>query len=379
MSTLDAAALGGILTRLSAAGGQSTLGVKGVPHVAVRFGSGRLVFETFDAVCGAQAVLEDKRIDAPEEGGETHYFPLVELRELVRRFGGEISFGLDGNGHLLLSSAGSKYTIKSILPDAPVTYPFADAESEERFEMPAQALLRALHDVLVVARSSAGRSYSSGTLFDFRGHEARLVNTDGFRMAVVTMEEIGGITRRVQVDTEALKALLKALAGAEGVVEGEVRPDHVLFVNDGFRFHVTTLTVTYPDYEKILDRPHPGEIAFDRKEMVSSLERLQLIGKYQEQNNAVLLTFKGDEATLEIDETLRGVGVEPLGLVKGPDETFRVALNGDFLLDFLRAAKEDEVTMRHESPHTSCLFQGKGAEAFRYFLMTLKHPKVASP
>lgn len=379
MNTLDAGNLTKILTALSAVGGQAALGSRGIPHVAITFAAGRLVFESFDAVAGARAVLEDKGIEAAAGDTETRHYPLVELRELVRRFGGEIGFGQDANGHLLLASAGSKYTIKAIVPETPLTFPFAEGDSEERFQLTGQRLRDALAQVLVVAKSSAGRSYSSGTLFDFRGPELRLVNTDGFRMAVVSLDDVSGLVHKVQAETEALKNVAKAIVADEEPVEGEIRPDHLLLVQGAFRYYITTLTVTYPDYEKILDRPHPGQIAFDRKEMMAALERLDLIGKYQEQSNAVLLSFQDDEATIEVDETLRGVGKEPLALSQGAAEGFKVALNGHFLLDFLRTTACDTVHLLYDGPHTSCLFQAADDPSFRYFLMTLKHPKVSAP
>ncbi|MBC8515469.1 hypothetical protein H8D30_06410 [bacterium] len=374
---LDANQLYKALSKLSTAAGDSMLGGgRGTPHVSVKQEKGQLKLETFSSVSGAQVTLETPHIT--EGDGETRIYPLVEMRELVRRLGGKMEFMVDKKGHLLLSSGGSRYKIKSVIPDAPLEFPFGEEESEESFEVDGPVLFKALQEVLVVAKSPSGRSYSGGTLFDFRG-KLRLVNTDGFRMAVISLENPSGIQRRIQVDTEAIKNFAKALGNEEGIVEGEIHDHYILFVKDSMRFSVTTLTVSYPDYEKILDRKQPGEIHFDKEEMQGALERLLQFGKYQEQSNAIQFHFENGEVLLTIEETPKGKGEETLTFpVETEEDAFSVSLNGGFLLDFLRVANANKIILLHDTPQAACLFYPEGNEDFSYYLMTLKHPGIRS-
>ena len=361
------------LSTVSSCAGDSLLGLRGVSHIGLRYENKRLFLETFNNVSGCSLAIEDKSIT---ETTKTRFYPISEMRELFRRMTGTVLMDIDEDGSLHLKGSGSRYTLKSIVPQTHTSFPFEEKETEEFFEMKNEEFVKLLEKVLVVARHGGSQGYSSGTLFDFRGHELRVVNTDGFRMAIISREDHSGVERKIQVDTQALKNVLKSLSGKSGTVEGKIRDDHIMFVHEGVKLFATTLTPTYPDYEKILEREHTQSVTIDKTEITNALERLQQFGKYQELNNAALIKIENNEAVISIDETPRGQGEEVLFFEKGSNVDFLVCLNSAFMLDFLKTVKGNKVKISFEDPHSSCLFSDPEDEKYKYFLMTLKHPRI---
>ena len=361
------------LSTVASCAGDALLGLRGVAHIGLRYESKKLFLETFNNVSGCSLAIEDKSIT---ESTKTRFYTISEMRELFRRMTGTVLMDMDEDGSLHLKGSGSRYTLKSIVPQTHTSFPFEEKESDEVFEMKNEDFVKLLEKVLVVARHGGTQGYSSGTLLDFRGHELRIVNTDGFRMAIASKEDHSGVERKIQVDTDALKNILKSLSGKTGTLEGKIREDHVMFVHEGVKLFATTLTPTYPDYEKILEREHTKNIILDKSEITNALERLQQFGKYQELNNAALIKIENNEVVISIDETPRGQGEEVLFLEKGSDVDFLVCLNSAFMLDFLKTIKGNKVKINFEDPHSSCLFCDPEDKTYKYFLMTLKHPKI---
>ena len=256
------------LSTVSSCAGDSLLGFRGVSHIGLRYENKRLFLETFNNVSGCSLAIEDKSIT---ETTKTRFYPISEMRELFRRMTGTVLMDIDEDGSLHLKGSGSRYTLKSIVPQTHTSFPFEEKETEEFFEMKNEEFVKLLEKVLVVARHGGSQGYSSGTLFDFRGHELRVVNTDGFRMAIISREDHSGVERKIQVDTQALKNVLKSLSGKSGTVEGKIRDDHIMFVHEGVKLFATTLTPTYPDYEKILEREHTQSVTIDKTEITQHL------------------------------------------------------------------------------------------------------------
>ncbi len=361
------------LTTVSACAGDALLGLRGISHVGLRYESKSLILETFNNVSGCSLTINDKNIS---EETENTFYPIAEMRELFRRMEGDVLMDIDQDGALHLKNSGSRYTLKSIVPQTHTSFPFNDKGSDEVFEIKTEDLVALLEKVLIVARGGSSQGYSGGTLLDFRGSSLRIVNTDGFRMAIVSIDDHSGIERKIQVDTDSLKSILKGLSGKTGILEGKVRGDHVMFVHEGVKFFATILTPTYPDYEKILERKHTKKVTLNKKEFTKALERLQQFGKYQELNNASLIKIDKGEILITTDDTARGQGEETLSAEDFEDGDFLVCLNSSFMLDFLKIVKSDKVNFSFEDPHSSCLFSDPKDNSYKYFLMTLKHPKI---
>ncbi len=361
------------ISTVASCAGDGLLGLRGVSHIGLKYEGKKLFLETFNTVSGCSLAIEDKNIS---EKTNTTFYPIAEMRELFRRMEGTILMDIDEDGSLHLKGSGSRYTLKSIVPQTHTTFPFEEKSSDEVFEMKNEEFVNLLEKVLIVARHGGSQGYSSGTLLDFRGHELRIVNTDGFRMAISRKEDHSGIERKIQVDTDALKNILKSLSGKTGTLEGKIRDDHIMFVHEGVKLFATTLTPTYPDYEKILEREHTKRIILDKSELTKALERLQQFGKYQELNNAALIKIENGEVLITTDETPRGQGEEVLFFEEGEGVVFLVCLNSAFMLDFLKTVKGNKIQINFEDPHSSCLFCDPKDEGYKYFLMTLKHPKI---
>mgnify|MGYP001313887870 CR=1 FL=1 len=361
------------ISTVASCAGDGLLGLRGVSHIGLKYEGKKLFLETFNTVSGCSLAIEDKNIS---EKTNTTFYPIAEMRELFRRMEGTILMDIDEDGSLHLKGSGSRYTLKSIVPQTHTTFPFEEKSSDEVFEMKNEEFINLLEKVLIVARHGGSQGYSSGTLLDFRGHELRIVNTDGFRMAISRKEDHSGIERKIQVDTDALKNILKSLSGKTGTLEGKIRDDHIMFVHEGVKLFATTLTPTYPDYEKILEREHTKKIILDKSELTKALERLQQFGKYQELNNAALIKIENGEVLITTDETPRGQGEEVLFFEEGEGVVFLVCLNSAFMLDFLKTVKGNKIQINFEDPHSSCLFCDPEDEGYKYFLMTLKHPKI---
>ena len=140
------------LSTVSACAGDALLGLRGITHVGLRYESKKLILETFNNVSGCSLTIQDKNIS---EETENTFYPIAEMRELFRRMDGNVLMDIDQDGALHLKSSGSRYTLKSIVPQTHTNFPFSDKKTDEVFEIKTENLVALLEKVLVVARGAS--------------------------------------------------------------------------------------------------------------------------------------------------------------------------------------------------------------------------------
>lgn len=108
-------------------------------------------------------------------------------------------------------------------------------------------------------------------------------------------------------------------------------------ISDGMKFFSWLLEGMYPDTSRIVPQKYVAEYVLHREELAKAVDRALLFAK-ETKNNAVRLTFRGQEVTLKVDTEVGAVqeGVFAESYDGNDGEELTIGVNGRYLLEGLR-------------------------------------------
>lgn len=279
------------------------------------------------------------------EPGEA-VFPIKMVSDLFKKAPGE-EFTLDVDGGKVVLKAGrSKYNFSTYPVSEFPALPSSD-EADVFCSIPAGELAKVLDEGTLAA--SAGEEfplYLSSANLQIISSRLNIVSTDTRRLALSAAPVLDGKEgESALLPMKGIKELQRILGSL--TPETEVK---VLFDGAQFYFKTETLEFTvrrveskFPPYEKILPKHSTLEVLTDRGELISALERVDVI--VRDFNRMVVLDMAPDgpfvlrgkapdfgQAKEEIEAEIKG-------------EKLRIAVNSKFFLEALKVLREPQVKL----------------------------------
>ncbi|MFB3829940.1 MAG: DNA polymerase III subunit beta [Bryobacteraceae bacterium] len=217
----------------------------------------------------------------------------------------------------------------------------------------------------------------NGALLLLKPGEIVMVATDGHRLAFVqahpeSMQEMTK-TFRALVPKKGMTEILK-LADQSGdedkaVVAGS---ENHLFFRIGQRLLITRkLTGNFPDFERVLPKESPHEVKINREEIRSAIERVAQFA--DERSRSIRVQFAAGEVRVFSSSAETGESEESVPCeYSGPE--LEIGFNAHYLLDFLRAITQDQITFQLKDQKSAGEMRpaGEGAEQYRYVVMPMR-------
>ena len=279
------------------------------------------------------------------EPGEA-VFPIKMVSDLFKKAPGE-EFTLDVDGGKVVLKAGrSKYNFSTYPVSEFPALPSSD-EADVFCSIPAGELAKVLDEGTLAA--SAGEEfplYLSSANLQIISSRLNIVSTDTRRLALSAAPVLDGKEgESALLPMKGIKELQRILGSL--TPETEVK---VLFDGAQFYFKTETLEFTvrrveskFPPYEKILPKHSTLDVLTDRGELISALERVDVI--VRDFNRMVVLDMAPDSPFV-----LRGKAPD-FGQAKEEIEAettgdkLRIAVNSKFFLEALKVLRDPQVKL----------------------------------
>ena len=279
------------------------------------------------------------------EPGEA-VFPIKMVSDLFKKAPGE-EFTLDVDGGKVVLKAGrSKYNFSTYPVSEFPALPSSD-EADVFCSIPAGELAKVLDEGTLAA--SAGEEfplYLSSANLQIISSRLNIVSTDTRRLALSAAPVLDGKEgESALLPMKGIKELQRILGSL--TPETEVK---VLFDGAQFYFKTETLEFTvrrveskFPPYEKILPKHSTLDVLTDRGELISALERVDVI--VRDFNRMVVLDMAPESSFV-----LRGKAPD-FGQAKEEIEAettgdkLRIAVNSKFFLEALKVLRDPQVKL----------------------------------
>ncbi len=227
-----------------------------------------------------------------------------------------------------------------------------------------------LRKTLFAVSSDQTRYALTGVLVQVQASEVRMVAPDGHRLALVRAPRPGG--------TGTLEALVpkKAMGEAAKIMREEGK-DVRLWLSDNqliLQQETSTLLARlidgqFPNYDQVIPGPNPRLITLEKTALDGALRRTSAI--MGERTSPTEFQFRPGRALLSCVNIDLGEAHEELE-VSYEGEELRVGFNARYILDFLAAVDEEQVTVQIADPLSPALFRAAGNEGYGCVIMPMR-------
>jgi DNA polymerase-3 subunit beta len=336
---------------------------------------GKVEFAATDLEVGVRTSVPARDVGSP--GRLT--LGAKKLYEIARELpAGDVRFSAKENLYAEISSGKVVVNLVGLAPDE---FPALPAREGAPFTSVDPAAIRSMIERTLYAASSDETRYNLNGVYLERlaeqGGAARMVATDGHRLALIDRAIEGGLeglTRGVILPRKGLselKRLLDEAAGEEGDrgLEVAIRENSGLFVVGETLLVMRLIEGAFPDYRAVIPKGSDGGARVGREALTRALKRVSIVSA--EKSRSVKLALK--PGLLEISTTNPDLGEAKEELsVEYDGGPLQVGFNARYLLDFLGAVDAETVVLDLADETSPGLLRGVGVEGHLGVIMPMR-------
>ena len=182
----------------------------------------------------------------------------------------------------------------------------------------------------------------SGAKFMIQNGSARMVTTDGHRLAFIEKklaDEAAAESMDALIPKKALMELTKISRDAKGDVSFGEDANHIYFEVNGRLLITRKLSGTFPNYEMVIPKDNDKRATFDAEEMKTAIRRVSLMA--DERTRSIRMTIRPNEIEIGAQSSEEGEANEKVTADYNGDEV-QVGFNSQYLQEFLNVVGAGE-------------------------------------
>jgi len=307
-----------------------------------------------------------------------------KLFDIVRLLdGGSIHFIKEDNDWVRMTSGKSKFRLAGMNKEQ---FPEVPSFKSAPLRLSADVFNRFIQNTSFAITTEQSRFTLSGAKFVMQGGVARMVTTDGHRLAYIeekTGEKNGSID--ALIPKKALLELVKISRDTDGDVSFGEDQNHIYFEIDGRLLITRRLAGTFPNYEMVIPKDNDKVAIFDADEMKAAVKRVSLMA--DERMKSVKLTLRDGEVEIGAQSSEEGEGQEKIPADYSGEEV-SIGFNAQYLQEFLNVVSAtdsgdspEEESVKSTKPRVALEFKDgssqtqmkiNGDDSYKYIVMPLR-------
>lgn len=307
-------------------------------------------------------------LHAPAESGEITV-PARKLMDICRSLpdGAEITFSEEG-GRVLVTSGRSRFTLSSLPANE---FPSVDDGPGKREFVISQSELKQLisHTSFAMAQQDV-RYYLNGMLLEVGENRARVVATDGHRLAMMDVQvpSLDGDLTQAILPRKGVIELSRLLAD-DGDVTVVLGNNHIRIATEEFRFTSKLVDGAYPDYDRVLPKGGDKQMMGNREELRNAFSRTAILSN--EKYRGVRLLLSEGQLTLVANNPEQEEAQEDV-TVNYTAEDLEVGFNVSYVIDVLNVLSGEEARFTLSDANSSALIEDPAKESAVYVVMPMR-------
>ncbi|OMD72250.1 DNA polymerase III subunit beta [Paenibacillus odorifer] len=247
---------------------------------------------------------------------------------------------------------------------------YIDHPNIQRISMKNTLLKQIFKRVVFAVSSSETRPVLTGVLLQIEKHNIRVVATDGIRFAqhvVESVDDYGEIPLDVVIPGSTLEDLLKILNDdADSSTDLEIGPKQIRFISNGLRVQSALLEGTYPSVNNLIPKAYLSEVIVKTDRLLHVVERISILA-----GESVMLSVLPSNTLSLVSKTAEiGDVKEEIPLEHLEGDHFRVAFNGKYFRDILRAIDSETLRIRFAGKERALVILPVDVSSSTLFLIT---------
>jgi DNA polymerase-3 subunit beta len=209
----------------------------------------------------------------------------------------------------------------------------------------------------------------NGVLFSLAGKDARLVATDGHRLAMAT-RTVGNVGPAVTgiVPRKAVVEIQRVL-GAGEEVQVALTENQFLLQMPNFMMTARLIEGQFPNYEAVIPKAHPGRLTLSRSGLASALRRVAVMA--EERNKPVKFALAPATLRLAASSADLGEAEETLDVdYAGAEVT--IGFNSRYVLDAIGPIEKDQIVLEFKDALSPGVIRSVDDEGYCCVIMPMR-------
>jgi len=256
-----------------------------------------------------------------------------KLFDIVRALeSGDVHFKKDENEWVNMRCGRANFRLAGVNRDQ---FPEIPQFKSTPLSLPADVFGYFISNTAFAITNEQGRFTMSGAKFIVGDGTAKMVTTDGHRLAFVerAVAETEG-SMDTLIPKKALLELVKISRGTGDVAFGEDQ-NHIYFETEGRLLITRKLSGQFPNYEMVMPKDNDRSATFDLEDMRNAVRRMSLIA--DDRNRSIRLNIREGEIEVSAHSSEEGEGSE-IVQAEYTGEEIQLGFNWQYLLEFLSNA-----------------------------------------
>lgn len=270
-----------------------------------------------------------------------------KLFDIVRLLdGGDVHFTKEDNDWVKLNSGKSNFRLAGVSRD---TFPEVPSFKSAPMKLSTDIFNHFIQNTAFAITNEQSRFTLSGAKFMIDGGAARMVTTDGHRLAFIEKKlgaGAGGETMDALIPKKALMELTKISRDAKGDVSFGEDANHIYFEVGGRLLITRKLSGTFPNYEMVIPKDNDKTAVFDAEEMKTAIRRVSLMA--DERTRSIRMTIRANEIEIGAQSSEEGEANEKVAADYTGEEV-AVGFNSQYLQEFLNVVGAGEADAAGET------------------------------
>ena len=299
----------------------------------------------------------DVPIQAGAELGEV-VVPAGRLTSILREATTEeIDFRTDETGKLQVKTGNSRF---NLLGENPEEFPEIPAFDLDRaFSLDRQKLVTLIQKTQFAVAKEKSRFAFNGAKFFIEGDKARMVATDGKRLAmkVVDIENADAIEAGPIIPSRALQVFEKVLSEEDDHVRISLDERKIMIKTTRAEISSGLVEGNFPNYAAVIPKDSPIKIKFNREKLITAFRQAALLTSFE--TRSVRMTLKEGKATLSAQALDAGDATIGLDAPDFDDEPLSISFNPDFFVEGLKIIDAEEIELGLSRQNTPAKILGE--------------------
>jgi DNA polymerase-3 subunit beta len=319
-------------------------------------------------------------LDAHLDGDLAIALPARTFNDMVSALEGNNDVHIHANGECkaTVKSGGSKTVLNGIAADEFPPLPEVYGNEAQKLTLVSSTMKDAIRQVAFAASTDDTRPILQGVQVDLDQDSMRLAATDGFRLAVRTLQLPAPVTKamRFTIPAAALKELARILPDSSETFRlySLKSRNQLVFRTGDMELQSQQLEGNFPDYKVIIPKSTKMKVIVATLDLLKACKQVEIIAR--EGGHVAKFTFaptadgKGSLTVSAQSEETGSSEIEvPLQRLEGP--ALSIVFNVRFLKDVLEAVKSKEVVFEANASNTPAVIKPRNEEEYLYVVMPM--------
>ena len=283
-----------------------------------------------------------------------------------------VSFRKEENNWATVKCERSNFRIAGIDRDA---FPEVPSFKSAPVKLPAGVFKTLIDRTIFAITLEESRYTLSGAKFMLDKSGAKMVTTDGHRLAYVERKDLGAGTPSEEIDVliprKTLAELTKLTSSFEGEIGLGADENHIYF-EVGPRLLISrTLTGQFPNYEMVMPKGNDKKAEFDSASLGQAIRRVALMA--DDRSHAVRFHLKSGSLDISAQTAEEGDARETVTTEYAGDET-EIGFNAAYLQDFLNVLSDGNVAFEFKDGNSQAQLRPASDDGYdyRYVVMPMR-------